>query len=78
MSEKMMPREIWINSAEFKLVDALRKNAPQALWSSKYHRDDKYRALEAENEKLRAALTTIKLHSPNDTDVRIASDALER
>lgn len=35
------------------------------------------RQLEKENERLRDALTTIKLHSPNDIDVRIASEALE-
>lgn len=73
-----MPMEIWakdFDAPQYK--GEFFKYEPNDVRAGKYHRDDKYRALEAENEKLRAALAAIKQHSPNDIDVRIASDALD-
>ena len=88
MSEKMQPEDInklfgvVRNALEDRAerIDGIRKLEEIAIQFNirRIEYDDKYRALEAENEKLRAALAAIKLHSPNDTDVRIASDALER
>lgn len=35
-----MPKEIWLNNAEFKLCDALRQKGSCAIGSTKYHHDD--------------------------------------
>jgi len=55
-----MPMEIWakdFDAPQYK--GEFFKYEPNDVRAGKYHRDDKYRALEAENEKLRGSLALI-------------------